>query len=88
MCSEGYSSCPVCVYHLEHMMSLFCLHRMPPTSPEPQNMDTNEIRASWTCTISTKNALFTSYGTFICLLRGHIHNINGRMYLTIARACT
>ena len=30
--------------------------------------------------ILTKNASFRSYGTFACLLRAHIRNINMQMY--------
>ena len=32
----------------------------------------------------TKNASFSSYGTFAFLLRAHIRNINMRMYITSA----
>ena len=62
---------------------------MPPTTPEPQNTDTNGISGRLESTlivaILTKNASFRSYGTFAYHLRAHICNINMHMYITSAR---
>ena len=69
---------------------VICLPRMPLTTPEPQNTDTNGIHATWArhyyFTILTKNASFRSYGTFAYLLRAHIRNINMCRYIASASA--
>ena len=63
---------------------IICLPRMPLTTPEPQNSDTNGIHATLLFTILTKNTSFRSYSTFVYLLRAHIININMCTYITLS----
>ena len=67
-----------------------CLPRMPLTTSEPQNTDTNGFHAmsasdcmTLLFTILTKNASFGSYSTFVYLLRAHILNINMLTFIVL-----
>ena len=66
-----------------------CLPRMPLTTPEPQNTDTNgnprNMGMTLLIAILTKNASFRGYCRFAYLFRAHIRNINMRRYITSAR---